>query len=1571
MRIFTVYAPLRRYTALREAFDRDLLDLIFSLDLAVPTLLLGDFNGSVEPAIDFSAGEGPVCPLLTRLLGPGAPLLDLQLAVSPSARDWTFHGTNGNEPYQSRIDLILGTRSAVPYVQAVTVRLDVVEGGHSPVVATLRLDAPLAIDWCAPRPRLPAIMQQCARDLQVSAKWQEILEHWEVTEEMRQLNGLSDDAPVDVLSAGIEVALQVLVRLAGGWSKGAAQPRRAYDSGAATRARGALGALGMTIALLRREQGVGTTSVCLLAALRGLRQRGLPVPDSENRAVLLAWAVAYLPEQRHALQVLVQGMRKQRLQRWRGNIATLWSTRPRAVYRWLAAEPSVWGSAPILDVDGVQCLSREAVDREVCAYWVRGVWRQHEGVDMEARWAALRESPFFAHYPTDCVWPQLAWTAERVHATLCTMRAAAAPGPRGIPLSVWEALPLAFLGKVAALFTAVELGGAWPPELLRAYVTLIPKTAGGTRPQDQRPITVLDLMYRVWAKGTALAWAPVLQRRYLGPTTLGFRVQAGTMHLAQLLEDVIEYGRRMRLAVWLASFDIAKCYPSLPWWAVFGILEHVGVPVATVRAFRAFYMGLRARFRYGQVDGAEWSVANGLAQGCPASPDLLNIVFEGFHRWAAAQGLGFRIAGRWIASASFADDMTLLASSLAVLDHLAGAFIAWARLLGLEVNVTKTQVWTSEGVGLPVTLAGADLTTRATFRVVGVELGGPERSAAAAHAQPRLATAYRAAERLRSLPVPPALTAHLWRAVVLAQALYGCEVSLYPAKVLELLGRRGYAILAANRMLDLAVWRAPEVLAGWPFGACAVVDPRDEACSRRVRWCVVLANEPSLVGMVHRFCCSAQGAAWVERSPPLAAALRELGWHVEPNPRALCVIAWPEISPEPRYGGAVRLLPDAAPPPSDAAWTDGSVQRAGGAAVVQMHPWCERRRAVPHPRGSLHCELVALQCVRELPVFPSLVLTDSLTALELIQQWGTLPVAAVLRCAERTEVRRFIRAWVDCPNPPTLEKVKAHDAAGVTAGRQKAIGNDLADAGARAVAMEAAALVDAEGPEVAADLPFEDPVLFWDSRGARIRCVRRAVAERRWELQRASAQRRGWLRQIYPENVDMDWTASRHAFRTPTVVGTEFVHTARPAVMKWLARARAGALNTGARCMGRVAATAQCMCCSEPNEDDAHALTGCPETGAADWVPQYARCWDRACREQGVEAVPLPEAWLQRHRLLLAVALIPANLEEHLGAVPLAKHPGLAATFHLRLAERLAEILRRREEIGRPRRGGDPERAVVAPARPFPAWGVPERQLSAADLRRLERAPPPPPAVPPPMRRHRSAAEQAQRRTAEQGLAAWLRQHQHIGRCSIEMGEPSAALLLLWEGDHGRPYPSDATSTRGRLTTFSKRLMEAVDAHEDLQAWVQSRLLTRSLVPGVPPQAQRFWSLRVLPSAGPAFLAAWKTYLEDFVVRQWSVAPLHGGEQAAPPPPKRPRLAPPQPAAEPPRPRKRPLPPLHSRVERVKRLRAVLPPPLAGASRAESGSDSEPQDEGPPGPASSSTTGPVPAGSGRATSGMT
>ena len=134
---------------------------------------------------------------------------------------------------------------------------------------------------------------------------------------------------------------------------------------------------------------------------------------------------------------------------------------------------------------------------------------------------------------------------------------------------------------------------------------------------------------------------------------------------------------------------------------------------------------------------AEW-----LGTGCPASPDLMNILFEPFHRWAAAQNKGVSVANYFVASVSFAADVTLVATSLEELRFLVAGCYEWCSLLGVQLNATKTQLWCNRGaVGRQVRMKfGEDtvaLATRATFRVVGIELGDRERAATEAHFTPR------------------------------------------------------------------------------------------------------------------------------------------------------------------------------------------------------------------------------------------------------------------------------------------------------------------------------------------------------------------------------------------------------------------------------------------------------------------------------------------------------------------------------------------------------------------------------------------------------------------------------------------------------------------------------------------------------------------------------------------------------------------------------------------------------------------------------------------------------------------
>ena len=70
---------------------------------------------------------------------------------------------------------------------------------------------------------------------------------------------------------------------------------------------------------------------------------------------------------------------------------------------------------------------------------------------------------------------------------------------------------------------------------------------------------------------------------------MGFRAGFGTLHLAQLISDLIHLQGTRGAELWLASFDVEKAFDSLPWWAVFRTLRQVGVHQQVVDCFAAFY----------------------------------------------------------------------------------------------------------------------------------------------------------------------------------------------------------------------------------------------------------------------------------------------------------------------------------------------------------------------------------------------------------------------------------------------------------------------------------------------------------------------------------------------------------------------------------------------------------------------------------------------------------------------------------------------------------------------------------------------------------------------------------------------------------------------------------------------------------------------------------------------------------------------------------------------------------------------------------------------------------------------
>ena len=180
---------------------------------------------------------------------------------------------------------------------------------------------------------------------------------------------LSPDAlALTSLSVSIKRALLLVVDLAGGWITRPAARRRAYDSGPVRKSRRALELLLHLQHAICGDGGgtVGHWPRLWLKLLGDLERLGFCL--SQQNLGSLREIFGCIIYYRQRLAAIFQRMRHERHLRWRETLPCLWRDRPGVIQHWLRAKGLPWGSLPILDSMGLQCLSVTEVDHAVRSY---------------------------------------------------------------------------------------------------------------------------------------------------------------------------------------------------------------------------------------------------------------------------------------------------------------------------------------------------------------------------------------------------------------------------------------------------------------------------------------------------------------------------------------------------------------------------------------------------------------------------------------------------------------------------------------------------------------------------------------------------------------------------------------------------------------------------------------------------------------------------------------------------------------------------------------------------------------------------------------------------------------------------------------------------------------------------------------------------------------------------------------------------------------------------------------------------------------------------------------------------
>ena len=211
------------------------------------------------------------------------------------------------------------------------------------------------------------------------------------------------------------------------------------------------------------------------------------------------------------------------------------------------------------------------------------------------------------------------------------LKANRSAGPNGIPPEYWRAL-LCCSECVSEL--TLFLNRCWmhveiPEDWHLAHVSLLYKKGPVDQCENYRPISLLDVGYKLFAAiiKDRLVRGGAEQR--LGPTQFGFRSGHSTVDAIFILRRKIEValaqrgGQLLVLALdWAKAFDAVNTEAMLLALARFGIPPHVCNIVSAIYSKRIF------KVKDGEHLSSPRRQRSGISQGCPLSPFLFVILMS-------------------------------------------------------------------------------------------------------------------------------------------------------------------------------------------------------------------------------------------------------------------------------------------------------------------------------------------------------------------------------------------------------------------------------------------------------------------------------------------------------------------------------------------------------------------------------------------------------------------------------------------------------------------------------------------------------------------------------------------------------------------------------------------------------------------------------------------------------------------------------------------------------------------------------------------------------------------------------
>ena len=301
--------------------------------------------------------------------------------------------------------------------------------------------------------------------------------------------------------------------------------------------------------------------------------------------------------------------------------------------------------------------------------------------------------------PEECEDLEAEFTLDEVKQAIAEAKVVSAPGPSGQTISFFKLLFM----QAPELMTKALNQLVFVPSLVQAKefqwiqerkVIYIPKKPNPRSPGDYRPLSMLEVLYKIPSRILATRLTKVLPK-LIGPHQHGFMPKKGIQEPSLLATHLIEEANKKEKPLQMVSFDIEKAFDKVGHSVIVQALRAFGVPEIMVQALRQYTLVGFARVEVNGRKGILITIRTGSGQGDPLSSILFLLASEPLNRALVARHTELMYStneGLRTGPKVYADDNLLplsLPTSQAITPIL-NTYEQYTLVSGLKVNISKT-----------------------------------------------------------------------------------------------------------------------------------------------------------------------------------------------------------------------------------------------------------------------------------------------------------------------------------------------------------------------------------------------------------------------------------------------------------------------------------------------------------------------------------------------------------------------------------------------------------------------------------------------------------------------------------------------------------------------------------------------------------------------------------------------------------------------------------------------------------------------------------------------------------------